>query len=201
MQSKIREKMDVFYPKRSTRERSYTKVNKNVSKTNINTLKKMNKENKYKEVVDLKEACVVLQDCLRLKNILNDVSMVHNIPLQFRLVNKKLKNTSNKNDMKVKKPKYVTRSQTKLFNKKFQMSIVNETDIQKMNKNLEVSENLKENTNNSFLEKKTVTIITDENISWEKECSKYYNFLCFYVTFLCYSFLCYISFFIHFLKI
>lgn len=167
--------MGVLYPKRSTRERSYTKVNKSVSENNINTLKKMNKENKYKKIVDLKEACVVLQDCLRLENILNDVSMMHNIPLQFRLVNKK--NTSNKKDVKVKKPKYVTRSQIKLFNKKFQMSIVSENDIQKMNKNLKVSENSKENTNDSYVEKKSVTKIADETISnsWEKECSKYYN--------------------------
>ncbi|KAK1130371.1 hypothetical protein K0M31_018503 [Melipona bicolor] len=180
--------MDILYPKRSTRERSYTKVD---NKNNISTLKKMNKENKYKKVVDLKEACVVLQDCLRLENILNDVSMMHNIPLQFRLVNKKLKNTSNKKgifrkyskrrlleyshlagESTVEKPKYITRSQIKSFNKKFQMSTVNENDIQKVNKNLKVSENLKENTNNSFLEKKSVTKIANENIfnSWEKEC-------------------------------
>ncbi|CAD1477024.1 unnamed protein product, partial [Heterotrigona itama] len=192
--SKLRGKMGVLYPKKSAREhykRSFTKVDKSVFMNNKSTLKKMNKKNKYKEVVGLKEACVVLQDCLRLKNILNDVSMMHNIPLQFRLVNKKLKNTNNKNDIFrkyskrrlllnsqlgensiVQKPKYITRSKVKLAKKKFQMSTVNKNDIQKMNKNLEVSENLKENTNDSFLKKKSVTKIADKNIfsSWEKEC-------------------------------
>ena len=175
--------MGILYPKKSTRKyctRSYTKADKSVSKNNKNTLKKMNKKNKYKEVVNLKEACIVLQDCLKLENILNDVSMMHNIPLQFRLVNKKLKNSLLVNsrlsgDSTMQEPKYITRSQIKLFKKKFQISTVNENDIQKMNKNLKVSENLKENTNDSFLEKKSVTKIVDENIfsSWEKEYSKY----------------------------
>jgi hypothetical protein len=79
----------------------------NVSKNNIDIPNKQVVKNKYMRVLGLKKACIVLQDCLRVENILKDISMVHNIPLQYRLINNKLKSKRNKESMISKKKEMI----------------------------------------------------------------------------------------------